>query len=87
MILKIYSVYDKGIEGYMRPWFAQADGQALRLFIDEVDGDSPMAKHPEDYSLFRIGSFDDENGTITCDEVKCLARAHEVQTKKVNGDG
>ncbi len=81
MILKIYTVFDSATGAYMRPFFMQSDGQAMRSFIDEVNGDSPMAKHPEDYALFALGDFDDNTGTFDCVEPRCLARAHELLTK------
>lgn len=79
MKVNIYSIYDKAIAGYMRPFFAQADQQAIRMFSDEaIRADGDMFAHCEDYSLHRIGSFDDSKGEITPQEPKCLARGHEV---------
>lgn len=73
------AVYDKATEAYMRPWMAQSDGQAVRLFEDEMNReDSEVGKHPEDYSLFRIGSFNDNNGALEGQEPVCLRRAHEI---------
>jgi len=79
MQLNVYSIYDKATNAYMRPFFMQSDGQALRGFTDEsVRADSEIAKHPEDYSLFRIGSFDDNKGELEPCEPKCIGRAHEL---------
>lgn len=78
MKLTIYSIFDKATEAYMRPWFAQSDGQAIRMFVDEArKPDTEINQHPEDYALFRIGTFVDTKGEITPEEPKCLARAHE----------
>jgi hypothetical protein len=64
----------------MRPFFMQAHGQALRSFIDEVNNsESPFHKHPEDYSLFFVGEFDETGAVLTPAELKCLARGHEVK--------
>lgn len=82
MKLIICSVYDSATEAYMRPWMAQAPAQALRMFQDEaVNPETPIAQHPEDYSLFQIGTFTDHNGEITPMEPVCLARAHEVKAQ------
>lgn len=79
MKMNFYSVFDSATNAYMRPFVMQSDGQAIRGFTDEsVRADSEMAKHPEDYSLFRIGSFDDNDGILEGCEPKCIARAHEV---------
>ncbi len=79
MKMNFYSIYDSATEAYMRPWTAVADGQAVRLFEDEVRGkESPISNHPHDYSLFRLGSFDDHNGEIKVEVLQCLRRGHEV---------
>lgn len=77
----ICSIYDSAIEAYMRPFTAQAEGQAVRMFEDEVlRNDSEISKHPTDYSLFIIGEFDDHSGKLTTENFKCVRRAHEVTT-------
>lgn len=80
MIYKVCSIYDKGIEGYMRPFFVVGLGQAMRMFEDLVkDPEHDISKHPEDYSLFEIASFDDRTASLDAIEPHCLARAHELK--------
>ncbi len=76
----ICSIYDTAIQAYMRPYTAQTPGEATRMFTDEVQRpDSPMGKHPEDYALFQLAEFNDNEGTITSPLTPlCLAKAHEV---------
>lgn len=63
--LIVLSVYDVKVGAYMRPLFAPAVGAGLRVFADEVNrADSEMAKHPEDYCLYRLGEFDDAVGAF-----------------------
>jgi hypothetical protein len=82
MKMNVYSIYDKATNAYMRPFFLQADGQALRVFTDmAVDAEHEVSKHPEDYSLFRLGSFDDNAGALVGEEPKCVGRAHELAAK------
>lgn len=84
MKMIVCSVYDKAIEAYMRPFVCETDGQATRLFEDEVNAEgSPMGKHPEDYALFRIATFNNSSAEIAGVEPVCLARAYEVQRKVV----
>jgi hypothetical protein len=80
MKYNIYAVYDSAVNAYMRPFTMQADGQALRGFTDEAcNAESPVGQHPEDYSLFRIGEYDERNGHIeACVPPKCIGRAHEL---------
>lgn len=66
MIVNAYSVFDNKLAVYGRPWYELRDAAAIRIFTDAVnDGSNPnnqWFKHPEDFSLFRIGRFDDEKG-------------------------
>lgn len=80
MNMNIYSIFDKGIEAYLRPFTMQAHGQAIRSFLDEVNNDSsPISKHPEDYTLFFIGTWNESNAEIVTQEPMRLARGHEMR--------
>ena len=79
MKLNAYSIYDTASGVYMRPFFTSADGQAMRSFKDiSTDASHEIGKHPEDYSLWRIGLFDDNKGTLTPENPECLATALEM---------
>lgn len=66
MELKIVAVRDNAIGAFGNPIFVRARGEAMRSFVDEVNNkDSAMNRHPKDYDLFEIGSFDTEHGRIT----------------------
>jgi len=39
--------------------------------------ETQIAKNPEDYSLWRIGTFETTTGELTPQEPTCLAKAHE----------
>lgn len=65
MVLQIFTVFDSKAEAFMTPFFMTSKGQAIRAFADIVnDRESQMHKHPGDYSLFHLGSFDDSNGAF-----------------------
>lgn len=79
MKLNIYTIFDSASAAYMRPFFMPADGQAVRAFKDlATDKDHEIGKHPEDYSLARIGVFDDNNAKIAPENVEFLATALEL---------
>lgn len=70
---KICSVYDSKAECYGRPMFVPATGAAIRGFADEVNSgnkDSAAATHPEDFTLFEIGVWDDAAGTVEPYEIR-----------------
>jgi len=89
MKLNAYTIYDVASGVYMRPFFSQADGQAVRGFKDiACDADHEVGKHPEDYTLYRIGSFNDTTGKMAGEELEKLATGLEMVTnsRKVNQD-
>lgn len=63
--MKVFSVYDSKVESYSPPLCAKAKGEALRQFADLVnDGTSPISRHPGDYTLFELASFNESTGQI-----------------------
>lgn len=66
MVLNVYSVYDLKAKAFLSPFFLPQDAMAVRALIDAVsDSTHQFAKHPEDYQLFKLGSFDDALGVLT----------------------
>lgn len=65
MKLNAYAIYDVKAGMYSAPFFHHNDGIAHRGFGDLVnDPRTNVNKHPGDYSLFKIGVFDDSSGEI-----------------------
>ena len=66
MVTKMYSFFDKKAGCYLTPFFSQADGSATRVATDLVsDPNTVMGRHPADFSLVLIGSFDDQLGLVS----------------------
>ena len=87
MRLNVYSVFDVAAGAYARPFFMQSDAAAQRTFSDEVTNpESVIGAHPEDYSLFRVGYWDDNKGKLTGEAPECLSTALEAlaQSRKVD---
>lgn len=60
---QIVIIRDAKAEMFMNPVFSVAVGEAIRSFEDEVNNpQSPLNKHPEDYTLFHLGTFDEATG-------------------------
>lgn len=63
----VCSVFDLASQLFGQPIFVTGVGVAIRSFTDEVNKkgeDNVLARHPEDYELFHLGTFDDERGTF-----------------------
>lgn len=65
MISKYFSLYDSKAGVFRRPFLCRSRGEALRGVMDEAaKDDTDLNKFASDYTLFEIGSWDDEKGTI-----------------------
>lgn len=81
----LLATYDKATEMYNDPFFALTLSQSTREFSDVLKNpEHPMAQHPEDYSLFQLGTFNNSTGVLEVQEPKCVARAHELMAIAAN---
>lgn len=80
----IVSIYDAAATTFSLPMYMVTKGAAVRSFSDAVGDDkSPFCAHPEDYTLFALGTFDDTSGefvTLSAPEkvitaVECVDRS------------
>jgi hypothetical protein len=77
---KMYSIYDAKVKAYNTPFYAINDGEAQRMFADNVNADkanNTIARHPSDFTLFNVGTFDDEKGTVTSEAPKSVGNGVE----------
>lgn len=80
MNLEIFSIYDSAVEAYMPPFTQQSKGAAIRAFTDTVQDESTtLSRHPEDFTLFYIGSWDEATASITQDNTPfALVKGNEI---------
>lgn len=89
MRLNVYSIFDTASGTYRRPFFMMADGEAMRVFSDmAANAEHEIGAHPEDYSLVRIGTYDDNKARLVPENVETLATALELvaRDRNVNRD-
>lgn len=66
MKTRVFSIFDAKAAVFGVPFFVHNDAMAVRLFSDLVnDPKSMVARHPEDYSLYFVGTFEDDTALIT----------------------
>lgn len=59
--------YDKKAKCFSHPFYVGQAEMAIRALHDAAnDPTHEVFKHPEDYGLFLLGTFDDETGKFTC---------------------
>lgn len=68
MLYNMYSVKDELNGKFMNPMFVEnndsADSMATRQFKSNVNDISLWRNNPNDFSLYLVGMFDDEEGVI-----------------------
>lgn len=73
------SVYDSKALFFSPPFFAPNIGSGIRSWGDEVRNPlTPWSKHPGDYQLYEIGTYDSDTGLLSSlVPMKLLASATE----------
>lgn len=65
MIVGLYAVFDRASGVYDGPFPQRADGEAIRNFVNMAKNpDSAVGKNPDDFTLMKIGMFNDGTGDI-----------------------
>jgi hypothetical protein len=77
----MFAVFDNVAKLYMQPFLETTDGTAVRAIQDAAKGDHPFAKHPADFTLTRLGMYDEETGTLNQD-----SKADIIELKTLVGE-
>ncbi len=80
----MFVIYDAKANAYFQPWFLTTEMQALRVFSDCCnDKEHNFGRHPEDYTLFTIGEFDDATADVRWNAPKSMGNGIEfvIQNK------
>jgi len=63
---KIFAIYDQKAFAYLPPFTLPRVEMAERTFLDCVNSDNhAFGKHPADYTLVELGTYDDLKGLIS----------------------
>lgn len=80
----VVSVRDFAMGAYGRPIFCASRGQAVRSFSDEINREheaNEMYRHPADFDLYVVGSFNDEDGVLSSCTPEVLIRGVDCKGK------
>lgn len=76
MRVQVFTVLDSKIGSFAQPWFSVNVETAVRAFSEALrDPQSMLSKHPEDFSLWLLGYFDDDSGMFEQDKPTNLGNA------------
>lgn len=65
-LLIAYTLHDVKAVTYSPPFFTTNDMVAKRMVSDLVqDNNTSVGRHPSDYKLYKIGTFDEGNAAMT----------------------
>lgn len=80
MIVSVFTIYDNKALTFGSPFTFAHAGQALRAFQDVAnDPNSMISRHPNDYSLIRIGTFDEDTGVMTSEPHQSFGPASQFK--------
>lgn len=75
------AVRDQGVAAFANPWFAPTVPAAIRYFGDAVNRPDPhnqWLNHPSDFSLWKLGEVELEDGTVEPCKPQQLCVAKDV---------
>lgn len=81
----VISIRDRGAQIFMQPQHVQTPGIAIRGFQDEVQAgnNSTISKHPEDFDLYALGLWDDDNGRYELHaDPQILVRGQDLKNQR-----
>lgn len=88
MIFTVVAVRDRAVDGFAAPFFVPSEGVAIRSFADEVNrAGSPINAHPEDYDLFVLGLWHDQDARFECASPRQIAIGKSLLSPPVGSVG
>lgn len=84
MVLIMMSPYDEKAQVYLAPFVCKTEAEGRRMMSDAVnEPGSLVARHPDDFSLYIVGSFNDSSGTLIVPSVpEFICKASEFVDKE-----
>lgn len=79
----ICSIKDRSVDAFQPPYTVRAEGEAIRNFMDAIQDQSSHAlhKHPEDFDLYVVATFDDYSGKIVAIEPRKIGDGKQLSQK------
>lgn len=79
MTQQVFTVYDCKAEQYLQPFTTNTVGVAERMFAELVNTPGhQFNRHPGDYTLYRIGTFDTHDAVLAPSPMTAIANGLNV---------
>lgn len=82
MKLKMYSIYDKVAAVFNKPFVEVNHPSAIRSFDHSIK-ENP---HLEDYDLYFLAEYDDQNGELISVNAECIRKGLDVKAVSLGSD-
>lgn len=83
MLLQVVVVRDSAVDAFGQPSFVVSIGGATRGFSDEVNRsaeNNQFNKHPDDFELYHLGTYDDQGATFDLlEKPRLIARGKDLK--------
>lgn len=66
--LGIFTIFDSKAEAYLQPFFSAQIATAKREFTKAINGEGQFHEFSEDYALYYLGEFNQEEGIFTLEQ-------------------
>lgn len=78
------SIKDRSVNAFQPVYTVRAEGEAIRNFMDAIADQQSGAlhKHPDDFDLYAVGTFDDATGEITPHTPKQIGDGKQLSGKE-----
>lgn len=87
MKLEIFTVHDSKADAFLQPFFMHNGAMALRAFTTLINTpDHDFANNPGDYTLFRLGMFDNSTGKIKPTTASAIANGITLRKHIIAAD-
>lgn len=83
--LFVMSIKDSAVQAFNPPFVAPADASAVRDVREIVNSpDSRISKNPDDFELYCVGMWNDQDGTLEPCKARMVARCKDLVKKESN---
>lgn len=86
MKTNVYAIFDHKAKIFNRPFYLVNDQVATRTCLDLLaDPNTDVAKHPTDFALFKLGTYEDTSGLFTLEALPLpMFGFHELQPETLD---
>lgn len=84
MISIVLSIHDSKADAFLPPFFATNEAVALRMFEAAThDSSTDFCRYAADYTLFQIGTFNDQTGLVShLDPIKSIINGQVLKANQ-----